>query len=148
MLEFFKYRCVKSGLQGVIFLYIILEWLAYLAVYYREYLGLGILIIVYIFLPYILPKNNKKNSLSFHINRGLFIIITGIYNRQKGILYFYIIMFFLMFIMILYLIRVNPFLGFSMAMVVSFCKFIVYYLLFDYSKKLQSYSGFTLEKSF
>lgn len=148
MVEFFKYRCVKSSLQGVIFLYILIEWLVYILMYYGAYLGVGGLIIIYIFLPFILPKNNNKNSLSFHIHRGLFIVVTDIYKRQKSIFYFYLIMFILMFIMVLYLIKMNPFLGFLMVGIISFCKFIVYYLLYSYSKQLKLYPEFTLKKSF
>lgn len=145
MREFFKYRCVKSGFRGTIFLYVLMEWLAYIAMYYGVYLGLLGILVAYILLPYILPNNTNKESISFHIHRGLFIVITDIYNRQKGIFYFYLIVFVLIFAMTLYLIKVSPLIGLFMVILISICKFIIYYLLHSFSKQLGSYPEFTLK---
>ncbi|MFL1780342.1 hypothetical protein ABSA28_00026 [Candidatus Hepatincolaceae symbiont of Richtersius coronifer] len=144
MLEsYLKHRSLKLSYNCGVYILLILEPLIIYSIYKQQYI-LTILLIVGYFtfhLPLNLAKYKQK-GMSFHIQRGVFIVIDGIYKR-KVIMNFYLLIILLSYLSMFYLIAIHSYLGFLVFGLIYLGKVLLYHFLcYNFSKETNNYANF------
>lgn len=124
-----------SNLRGFagVFIIFLLDFLLVFFSYNNNFPILIICIFLYLFIDKVLIQN-KKDLISFHIYNGVLKVLEDMLKRD-GIIKFYIFIIVLTYILSLYMIYVNSFIGYICFALIMLLKILVYYLCYGLSKK-------------
>jgi hypothetical protein len=124
-----------SNLRGFagVFIIFLLDFLFVFFSYKNNFPILIICIFLYLFIDKVLIQN-KKDLISFHIYNGVLKVLEDMLKRD-GIIKFYIFIIVLTYVLSLYMIYVNSFIGYICFALIMLLKILVYYLCYGLSKK-------------